>query len=736
MTKHDNESRESSSEQGQRNRDDRATKRPLAGRREVLKTGAALGSLGVLSVASGGTGAATLQSGSVPDGKEFDNLVGAYYYGWYGPDWHDGFHWDGDLDTADGRSHTPTLGEYSSHSQAVVDQHIAWALQHGINWFNCTWWGPDGFEEATILDYLLDSQHADKMHFSALYEPKWRDWDWPDFSDSAVRDALQTDLQHIEDTFFDDPNWLYVDGRPVVYFWINRQFTGDVTGAFEDAISTLDTDPYIIGDNVTHAGPLDAVANFATVHSSTSDWDTYVAHTEERREQRQKVTTYGTDQTHIPSVQPGASWPDPILDHDADRFREVCQTMAEAMDPDLQAAIVCSFNEWHEGSTLEPAEEYGTSALEVVEEELQGASVDSRFLQDEYARVRLSFSDTVRPAEVGNSGDVRPLAFWLDQVRLETDDGETVRTETITSSNDAGYQKNPAIGGVSGRWLGTPLGVGSLVFERADLVDADTLVLRGHAYDALTDLEADITVNGSAIETYALGTTNQDYSIPLPDTIPEHPDAPEDEPATGLSAVDDSTVKAVWTPDFEVTWSEWVYLAYAVDDEPQNWQLMDHTGDNRFETTVGGLSPGAEIDYQFSYYDDGWQTTDGGTYTFSPDGASGPGTDRLAADELAAGEYLESTNGDYRCYLQASDGNFVLRETATGDAQWSSGTAGDGATRLAMQGDGNLVLYTDSGDAVWATNTAGSDATELRLRDDGTLALVTDDDTAVWTAND
>jgi hypothetical protein len=745
MTTHDSNSRDGREQGGKQ--PEATHPYASASRRRVLETGAALGSLGLLPAAVDGTDAGRSRSESVPDGTEFDNLVGAYYYGWYVPE--RGRHWDADLDTADGRSHTPTLGEYSSHDQAVVDQHIEWALSHGINWFNCTWWGPDTNSEVTILDYLLESQHADKMHFSLLYEPLGRDLGgWADFGDPEIRQRLQDDLQYVEDTFFDDPNWLHVDGRPVLYFWINRMFTGDVTGAFEDAISTLDTEPYIVGDNLTHAEPFDAVANFATVHSDTSDWDTYVDTSRDRRVQRATAATYGTDQDYIPSVQPGASWPDPILDHDADRFRDACEVMAEAMDEDLQAAIVCSFNEWHEGSTLEPAEEYGTSALEVVDEELQGASPSGDFLDGEYARVRFAFSDTARPADNGDSGDVRPLAFWLDRVRLEANDGTELLSDTVESSNAAEYQVNPTVAGVSGKWFGTPLGVGSLVFERSALEDADTLVLTGHATDDLPDLTADVSVNGTSVGTVSLGTTNGDYSIPVPEEIPAHPAEPSepDEPGdgpddgTGLRTVDDSTVEAVWLPGFDVQWPDFVYLGYATDDEPRTWEQMTRTADRRFEATVGGLSPGTEIDYEFSYYDDGWQFTDGGTYTFQPDGggASGPGTDRLTRDgdnRLDPGEHLESSDGAYRLYFQASDGNLVLRDASTGDAKWATMTNGDGATRLTLQGDGNLVMYTGSGDAVWASNTAGSAATELVLEDDGTL-LLGNDETAVWTANE
>ncbi len=102
-------------------------------------------------------------------------------------------------------------------------------------------------------------------------------------------------------------------------------------------------------------------------------------------------------------------------------------------------------------------------------------------------------------------------------------------------------------------------------------------------------------------------------------------------------------------------------------------------------------------------------------------------------DEMFPGDFLESTNGDYRLYFQA-DGNLVLRDTSTSDALWASGTAGDGGTEVDLQDDGNLVIYTDSGDPVWASDTAGSGANELLLEDDGALVLY-DDGSAVWSVN-
>jgi hypothetical protein len=51
------------------------------------------------------------------------------------------------------------------------------------------------------------------------------------------------------------------------------------------------------------------------------------------------------------------------------------------------------------------------------------------------------------------------------------------------------------------------------------------------------------------------------------------------------------------------------------------------------------------------------------------------------------------------------DGNFVVYD-AHGAAVWATGTNGSGGNVLAVQNDGNLVIYAGPV-AVWATNTGG-----------------------------
>lgn len=81
----------------------------------------------------------------------------------------------------------------------------------------------------------------------------------------------------------------------------------------------------------------------------------------------------------------------------------------------------------------------------------------------------------------------------------------------------------------------------------------------------------------------------------------------------------------------------------------------------------------------------------------------------INSDGLTSGQCLlagqNSTNSVVTMAMQG-DGNFVLYKGNT--VLWSTGTAGTGSkNRLCMQTDGNLVLYTSTNKVLWQSHTAG-----------------------------
>ncbi len=105
----------------------------------------------------------------------------------------------------------------------------------------------------------------------------------------------------------------------------------------------------------------------------------------------------------------------------------------------------------------------------------------------------------------------------------------------------------------------------------------------------------------------------------------------------------------------------------------------------------------------------------------------------MAGTELEGGSWLASSNGHYRLAMQA-DGNLVLYWE--GHPLWASGTAKHPGAVLEMQGDGNLVVY-EGNRPIWSSGTdrGGNALYYLSLQDNGNVAIYSPARKPIWATN-
>ena len=454
-----------------------------------------------------------------------DRLVGAHYYPWYEMS-------VGHEDWTDKCVSDPVLGEYASDSQAVIDQHLTWCLDHGIDWLSVSWWGEGSGSDTALRNGLLEAEKFDRLSFSILYETTRLEQYGYDLDAAATREHLIRDFRYLEDEFFSEANYLELDGRPVVFFWIADALRGDAQTAFDEITAALDTDLYVIaglpfGQSLGTA-PMSAVADGVTSYnpySPRADIEA-VFHDSYRAGLRtMNLSTRAADVDFFPVVIPGfndTAIPDsqrednPVLSASPERYERVCEQVTPHL-ADSEAVLVTSFNEWYENTQLEPSEQYGTAYLETTARRL--ATGESEGYDPNGKTLRLAFDETVAPPEINpDSTDTRELAFMAYELdiyagseRLATFDIGTPDAEPRFLSGTFPAASNDE---ETWRWFGGQAAEASL-FVSGSLEGANRAVLRGQPMQS-NEISATVYFDGERTDEVDFGVREpQTYELDL-----------------------------------------------------------------------------------------------------------------------------------------------------------------------------------------------------------------------------
>ncbi|MGQ9501433.1 MAG: endo-1,3-alpha-glucanase family glycosylhydrolase [Anaerolineae bacterium] len=276
----------------------------------------------------------------------------AFYYAWY-----DESTWTSGI-TAD----TP-LQPYRSSDVATIERHVSQAQAAGIDALVQSWYGPQetNNQTETNLRTLLDVAASRGFHAAVAFETNS-----PFFPDQvsvieALHYLLTVHTQH--------PAYLRYRGRPVIFFWRQQRFSVDTWNAIR-----AEVDPDHTGLWIAEGTDLSYQRVFDGHYLYSIAWSPNVAHT--LQDWGQRVQRYATDHSvrrfWVATVMPG--YDDTrsgrakafAVDRRSGEYYRATWSAAIASQPDW--VVITSFNEWVEGTMIEPSARYGDLYLNLTRE--------------------------------------------------------------------------------------------------------------------------------------------------------------------------------------------------------------------------------------------------------------------------------------------------------------------------------------------------------------------------------
>jgi hypothetical protein len=282
----------------------------------------------------------------------------AFWYGWYGVD---GAlrHWPRRTGRGEEAiTNQPLGGFYDSRRTAVLARQAEQAKAAGLTGLIASWWGEGSFEERTFLR-MLDVAGSRGLMLTPYIEIGGS----PDKLADAL-ERLHARSNHVA--------WLRVDGRPVVFLF-DRVVQDLGLDGWREVRRRLGRRLFVVGPAYTLEEAAERRPLFDAVHVysltfRTAKWSALrfaeTARAWMRRwvvAQRPGLATATVLPAFDDRLLPDRKHPRPVTHRRSGRtYRWLWEA---AINARADWILIVSFNEWHEGSEIEPSVEHGEREL-------------------------------------------------------------------------------------------------------------------------------------------------------------------------------------------------------------------------------------------------------------------------------------------------------------------------------------------------------------------------------------
>ncbi len=270
-------------------------------------------------------------------------LLGTFFYPWYGNQNRAWRHWSGNkhdpprtwasnyLPDLRPQNFDPEHELYDSSSLEVIAWQLEGMRRASIEFAISSWWGRDDYTDTvfeSILFNAMKKSNNPSLKWALYYEKEG-------YRKDLTVSEIVSDLTYISSKYGRDPAFLKIDGKNVVFVYSTTDSNSSYVERWSQA-RQLAGDVYVvlkvIKDYKNHEGQVDA-------------WHQYAP-----------ANRYSVHAPHSAFVSPGFWKYDetPRLARDLGQFKDAVRQMKSTK---VQFWLVETWNEYHEGTQIEPAKE-------------------------------------------------------------------------------------------------------------------------------------------------------------------------------------------------------------------------------------------------------------------------------------------------------------------------------------------------------------------------------------------
>lgn len=307
----------------------------------------------------------------------FKKKVLAFHYVWYGTPWGPNEVWRGWSVKREGgnskhesaervvkgnrmvtSAHYPLDGVYDSLSEDTIKRQLLEYQQAGIDGMMVSWWGIDDYSNKVLDAFIKKSPE----NFLTIYYETAMTFKLRDKSREEAVERIFNDLYNLLNRYAKKKQWIKVEGKPLFVLYIVENYTVGEWQLIKNKLKEKGYDVFFLADtyNTAYLKVMDALHTYNPIGITLRGNTLSKVYSNISLKCREKGALFAA------TVCPGYDdrkirTPGLYVPRAEGSYYQKCWEAAK--ESKANWALICSYNEWYEGSEIEPSREYGKDYL-------------------------------------------------------------------------------------------------------------------------------------------------------------------------------------------------------------------------------------------------------------------------------------------------------------------------------------------------------------------------------------